>query len=65
MCPRERRQKPSELEVLQYVMDWKKRKRPPLRQVDVALAIRELNLLGWLDAAPSTDLPVSEELMIA
>lgn len=58
-------QQPSELEVLQYVQDWKQRRRPPLREADIALAIRRLNILGWLDAKPSGDLPVSEEAMIA
>jgi uncharacterized protein YwgA/O-acetyl-ADP-ribose deacetylase (regulator of RNase III) len=57
--------KPTEIEVLQYVMDWKKRRRPPLNEAEVALAIRRLNVLGWLDAEPSKDLPVSEDLMIA
>lgn len=60
-----KRRKPAETEILQYVMDWKKRKRPPLNEVDVALAIRQLNMLGWIDAEPSNDLPVSEDLMIA
>jgi uncharacterized protein YwgA/O-acetyl-ADP-ribose deacetylase (regulator of RNase III) len=57
--------KPSEVEVFDYVMDWKKRKRPPLNEIDVALAIRELNVLGWLEAEPSEKLPITEELMIA
>jgi len=55
----------SEVEVLHAVMDWKRRRRVPLKEADVALAIRRLNMLGWLDAEPSKDLPVSEELMIA
>lgn len=60
-----KQRKPTETDVLHYVMDWKRRKRPPLKEVDVALAIRGLNVLGWLEAEPSKDLPVSEELMIA
>ena len=56
---------PSELEVLRYVQNWKQRRRPPLKDSDVALAIRRLNILGWLDAKPSPELPVSEEAMIA
>lgn len=58
-------QKPSELEILQYVKDWKQRRRPPLNETDIAVAIRRLNILGWLDAKPSADLPVPEEAMIA
>lgn len=56
---------PTELEVLQYVQDWKQRRRPPLNETDIAISIRRLNILGWLDAKPSTDLPVPEEAMIA
>lgn len=57
--------KPTESEVLEYVMDWKKRRRPPLDRDEVALAIRRLNVLGWLDVEASKDLPVSEESMTA
>ena len=56
---------PSETEVLEYVEDWKLRRRPPLKEGDVALAIRRLNVLSWIDATPSSDLPVPEEAMIA
>lgn len=59
------KRRPTEIEVLRYVMDWKRRRRVQLKEVDVALAIRRLNMLGWLDAEPSSDLPVSDELMIA
>jgi uncharacterized protein YwgA/O-acetyl-ADP-ribose deacetylase (regulator of RNase III) len=57
--------KPSEAEVLQYVQNWKQRRRPPLKDADIALAIRRLNILGWLDANPSPGLPVPEEALIA
>ncbi len=56
---------PSEAEVLEYVKDWKLRRRSPLKEGDIALAIRRLNILGWLEATPSQDLPVPEEAMIA
>ena len=56
---------PSELEVLRYVQNWKQRRRPPLKGTNVALAIRRLNILGWLEAKPSPELPVPEEAMIA
>src|SRR6266702_7115180 len=57
---------PSELEVLRYVQNWKqRRRRPPLKDADIALAIRRLNILGWLDVKPSPELPVPEEAMIA
>jgi len=57
--------RPSECQVLDYVMQWKLRRRPPLQETDVALAIRRLNVLRWIDAAASDDLPVAEEAMIA
>jgi hypothetical protein len=56
---------PTELEVLDYVMEWKKRRRPPLDRGEIAMSIRRLNVLGWLEATPSDDLPVSDELMTA
>lgn len=58
-------ERPTENEVLDYVKQWKLRRRPPLQDSDVALAIRRLNVLGWIDAAPSEDLPVLEEALIA
>lgn len=61
----ELKRRPTEVEVLRYVLDWKRRRRQPLKELDVALAIRRLNMLGWLDVDPSTDLPVSEDQMIA
>jgi len=57
--------RPAEDEALDYVMNWKIRRRPPLAMSDVAIAIRRLNVLGWIDAAASDALPVVEEEMIA
>jgi O-acetyl-ADP-ribose deacetylase (regulator of RNase III)/uncharacterized protein YwgA len=56
---------PTEAEILEYVKRWKLRRRLPLNDADVALAIRRLNVLGWIDATPSDTLPVPEEAMIA
>lgn len=56
---------PAESDILRYVMQWKLRRQPPLNEADVALAIRRLNVLGWIEAAPSSDLPLLEEAMIA
>ncbi|NMC20647.1 MAG: Appr-1-p processing protein [Thermogutta sp.] len=53
--------KPRESEVLRHVLDWKQSRRPPLDETDVALAIRNLNMLGWIEAEVSDDLPVGEE----
>lgn len=56
---------PTETAIFEYVMHWKIRRRPPLKEDDVALAIRRLSVLGWIDAVPSEDLPLPEEAMIA
>jgi hypothetical protein len=56
---------PTETEVLNYVKQWKLRRHPPSNDSDVALAIRRLNILGWIDAVPSDNLPLVEEAMIA
>lgn len=53
--------RPSEADVLRQVMAWKQKRRPPLEEKDVALAIRNLNMLGWIKADISDDLPVTEE----
>ena len=52
--------KPTELSVLEAVKQWKQKRRPPLKEEDIAVAIRNLNLLGWLDLAPSQHLPLPE-----
>jgi len=52
---------PNEAAILREVMAWKQKRRPPLNEKEVALAIRSLNILSWLGAAVSEDLPISEE----
>jgi hypothetical protein len=55
---------PTESEVLEEVMKWKQRRRPPLKREDVAKMIRSLNMLGWVRLTSSKDLPVSERLLV-
>jgi O-acetyl-ADP-ribose deacetylase (regulator of RNase III)/uncharacterized protein YwgA len=56
---------PSEREVLDEVMRWKQRRRPPLNEADVALTIRHLAMLDWVTVRGSSDLPVEEDQLIA
>jgi O-acetyl-ADP-ribose deacetylase (regulator of RNase III)/uncharacterized protein YwgA len=65
MLAEQERRRPTEKEVLAGVMHWKQRRRPPVDERDVALAIRHLNMLGWIDVQASKDLPINEELLIA
>jgi len=58
------KEKPTESQILSEVMSWKQKRRPPLNEPEVALAIRNLNMLGWLDARPSVDLPLNEEALL-
>jgi O-acetyl-ADP-ribose deacetylase (regulator of RNase III)/uncharacterized protein YwgA len=58
------RSKPTEVDILNRVMDWKQRHRPPLDHKEVALTIRNLNMLSWIGAEVSTDLPVGEEELL-
>ena len=46
-------QVPSEEELLNEVMVWKKRHRPPYNSNEVAETIRNLAMLGWLNVKPS------------
>jgi hypothetical protein len=50
-----------EIEVLDEVLDWKKKRRPPLNREVVAESIRSLNMLGWIHASASQELPVEED----
>ncbi len=43
----------SEEDLLNEVMEWKKRHRPPYNENDVAETIRNLAMLGWLNVKPS------------
>jgi uncharacterized protein YwgA len=54
-------EKPSEREVLDAVMEWKQRRRPPLNEPEVALTVRNLAALKWLQVRPSTNLPLPDE----
>lgn len=56
---------PSESEVLQAVMQWKQKRRPPLDEVTVASTIRNLGMLRWLKVKPSSELPLPEEEALA
>lgn len=57
---------PTETEVLDSVLQWKQKRRPPLDVPTVASTIRNLGMLRWLDVKPDSDLPVSaEELALA
>jgi O-acetyl-ADP-ribose deacetylase (regulator of RNase III)/uncharacterized protein YwgA len=52
---------PSERDVLTHVMDWKQGRRPPLDEAEVAMTIRNLAALRWIDVKPSNDLPIPED----
>jgi uncharacterized protein YwgA len=52
---------PTEKDVLDSVMKWKQKRRPPLDEKEVAMTVRNLNLLSWLGARASSDLPITEE----
>lgn len=51
----------SENDVLQEVMKWKQKRRPPLNQQEVAVAIRNLGTLKWFNLKPSADLPIEDD----
>jgi O-acetyl-ADP-ribose deacetylase (regulator of RNase III)/uncharacterized protein YwgA len=55
---------PSDLEVLQKIQHWKRRRRPPLNERDVVAAIRDLAALGWIEVT-STDLPPGDAASVA
>lgn len=56
---------PTERNVFDYVMQWKQKRRPPLKEDEVALAIRNLAVRNWIKVVASKDLPLPEELQDA
>lgn len=58
---RQRGVTPTEKDVLNAVLEWKQRRRPPLAPGEVALHVRNLAALGMLDVTASPDLPVPED----
>jgi O-acetyl-ADP-ribose deacetylase (regulator of RNase III)/uncharacterized protein YwgA len=61
----ETRSAPAETDVLDAVLRWKQKRRPPLDETAVASAIRNLGMLRWLDVKPDATLPVPEEESIS
>ncbi len=56
-----KKHRPTESEVLEAVMQWKQRRRPPMNEREVADVIRNLAALNWLQVEPSNDMPISED----
>jgi O-acetyl-ADP-ribose deacetylase (regulator of RNase III)/uncharacterized protein YwgA len=63
MLVNRKKEQPSEKEVLNEVMEWKQRRRPKLDDKEVAYTIRNLAALSWLKVRPSSDLPISDEII--
>ena len=56
--------RPAEMEVLEGVLRWKEGRQPRLDVHDVALAVRSLGTLGWVDLVASPDLPVPDDELL-
>ena len=50
----------TEQDVLNEVMRWKQKRKPPLNENDVAETIRNLGVLGWFNLKPSRELPIGQ-----
>ena len=58
------REEPTESDLLNQVMKWKQRRKPPLNETEVATTIRNLAALDWLKVKSSEDLPLAEEELV-
>jgi hypothetical protein len=56
--------RPTEREVLDKYLHWKRRRQPRPDPTDVVLAIRSLAAFGWLDVTPSPDLALAEDVLV-
>ena len=57
------RQRATEQDVLDEVRRWKQRRRPPLEDEEVAVAIRSLNAMKWINLEPSPELPLPPDCL--
>lgn len=53
---------PTEQEIVNGVLNWKIRRRPPLDELELSVAVRDLYSLGWIAAKPSPELAIPAEL---
>ena len=56
--------RPSEAQVLEEVLGWKQRRKPPLEVHEIALATRNLAILRWLKLEPSSELPITDDPLL-
>jgi O-acetyl-ADP-ribose deacetylase (regulator of RNase III)/uncharacterized protein YwgA len=56
--------KPTEAEIMRDVMKWKIHRTPPLSEEEVASAICDLNMFGWVDVTPTMELSIEPELEV-
>ena len=54
--------RPNERQVFDGVLEWKAKRRPRVDPDHVALTVRQLAVIGWLDVVPSADLPVKDPI---
>jgi uncharacterized protein YwgA len=57
--------RPTERDVVDAVVRWKLRRRPPLEADEVASAVRGLSVLGWIEVDPTEDLLPEADLELA
>jgi uncharacterized protein YwgA/O-acetyl-ADP-ribose deacetylase (regulator of RNase III) len=55
---------PTEIEVRDGVLQWKERRRPPLKPEAVEAAVETLAVLGWIHVQPSPELRDDDELLV-
>lgn len=55
------KESPTETQLLESVMNWKQKRRPPLDKTVAASIIRNLGMLHWLDVKYDANLPVPED----
>ena len=55
---------PTDEAILTEVMEWKSRKKPPLREDEVLNAIHSLAMLGWLCVTHSERTHIDEAVLV-
>jgi len=64
LLEREGHAPPTEQGVLNAILQWKQKRRPPFNEEEMASTIRNLAALGWLKVRASHDLPLPAEMSL-
>jgi hypothetical protein len=64
LLEQEQKARPTEAEVMAATLKWKQDRVPPFEKAEVAKAVRNLSMRGWLKVKPSNSLPSATKALL-